>query len=148
MKKEMMEALRLTRQGRLAEAKALIQRAFGRGHAPEGMRTQVNVPPLQPESASGTGPSKLELPDPGRTETGEATPSEPTIPPPISAPPTPGRHFTVPKLKDDLGQDLLKKLRTHGPMPRQFPIEMLAPTAGRYVSGVYAGQAGTRAYKL
>jgi len=148
MKTEMMEALRLTRQGRLAEAKALIQRAFGRGHAPEGMRTEVNVQPVQPESASGSEPPKLELPDPGTTETREATPSEPAIPPSISAPPTPSRHFTVPKLKDELGQDLLKKLRAHGPAPRQFPIEMLAPTAGCYVAGVYAGQAGTRAYKL
>jgi poly(hydroxyalkanoate) depolymerase family esterase len=47
-----------------------------------------------------------------------------------------------------LGQDLLKKLGAHGPAARQFPTEMVAPAAGRWVSGVYAAQAGTRAYKL
>jgi hypothetical protein len=31
VKKEMIEALRLTREGRLSEAKALIERALGRG---------------------------------------------------------------------------------------------------------------------
>jgi len=145
MKKEMIDALRLAREGRLAEATALMRRAFGGGHAPGGLRTHVDVPPLQPEPESGTEPPKLELP-----ETGEATPNEPTIPPRISVPPTPGRLFTLPELKSmgGLGQDLLEKLGAHGPAPRQFPTEMVAPAAGRWVSGTYAGQAGTRAYKL
>ena len=151
MKKEMTEALRLTREGKLTEAKAVIERALGggAGHAPERGRGYVVEPPKLP-AESEAEPTK-EPPETGATEP-TAEPREKTTPPPTTPPPPipPFKKFEPPNLKGLRGRaaELMTKLVARGPGRRPMSPENIAPPTGRWVAGTFAGEAGTRAYKL
>jgi poly(hydroxyalkanoate) depolymerase family esterase len=151
MKQEMIEALRLTREGRLAEAGALIRRALAKGRAPGGPQAHVvEVPPLPAESGNGAEAPTQGPPGLGATQTSEKVPDDTASSPRVTVHPAPGYPFTLPDLKPmgGLTPDVLAKLAAHGPPLRQVPAERVAPAAGRWVAGAYTGQAGTRAYKL
>ncbi len=155
MKREMIEALRLTREGRLKEAKALVEQALGlgdtssagparaaRGHVVEPQRL-----PGAPESDSSSG--KTEAATAGAAEAEPKVPQEGTIPPRIRVEPPPTPRFTPPRPKPLGGQvaDVLAKLAARRPAGRQIPAEAIAPAAGRWVTGSYTGPPGTRGYK-
>jgi poly(hydroxyalkanoate) depolymerase family esterase len=151
MKKEMIEALRLTREGRLTEAKAVIERALGRGagHAPGRGRGYVLEPPQLP-AESEVEPA-MEPPETGATEPTAEPREKTTSPPPIPAPPiAPFKPFKPPDLKGLRGRaaDLMTKVVARGPARRRISPENIAPAAGRWVAGTFSGEAGTRAYKL
>jgi poly(hydroxyalkanoate) depolymerase family esterase len=152
VKKEMIEALRLTREGKLTEAKVLIERALGRGagHAPERGRGSVVEPPKLPVASEAK--PVMESQETGATQPTAEPREKTTSPPPI--PPTPPippfKPFKPPGLKGLGGraEELMNKLVARGPAQRQISSEKIAPTNGRWVAGTFSGEAGTRAYKL
>ncbi|HEX9132243.1 MAG TPA: PHB depolymerase family esterase, partial [Ktedonobacteraceae bacterium] len=133
----MVEATRLTRTGRLAEATTLIQRTLGGMSAPAGRSTraaapheavvrvvEVTPPLLEPTIQGGVGAS------PG------PVPARPAVPPQTPSP-------DVLQLPGSL----------HGSMLRGHPLRpgVVSPSShpgGKFVDGTYSNTAGTRSYKL
>jgi poly(hydroxyalkanoate) depolymerase family esterase len=151
MKTEMIEAARLTREGRLAEALALIRRSLGLGSAPAGGEGVVEAPAIDVTSRSASEPPAPEPPPAGGAETAEEPPAQPET----------GRGGTFhrvpapPLASLDLSflgglptPDISSKLPGRGLSRRQFPAEVVAPAAGQWTAGAYTGEAGRRAYKL
>ncbi len=132
------EAARLTRAGRVAEASDLIQRTLGaRGTPPP-------PPPRQPPAARH-GARVVDI-DP---ETGAPIPQQGA----------PGSDTAANGLKTDIGEamrGLLGRLGAKGPrhapsarshrQPRHAPDPM--PAGARFVAGSFAGEVGSRGYKL
>src|SRR5512133_181073 len=101
MKIEIKEATRMTREGRLAEAAALIRRNLGLGVAPVATRARVvEVPPIDVVSSSAREPVGSRVPPAteaqadaktaGHAGTGERAPFDrastaPAAPPALSA---------------------------------------------------------------
>jgi poly(hydroxyalkanoate) depolymerase family esterase len=115
----MADATRLTRQGRLAEATALIQRNLGMARA--GGR-----PCRTPEGAAGL--VHAFVPGPG-----------PTVPQPPSRQ-RPHRHHSLPVFD-------LHRLRRPGPRGGDGDVDPGSP-GGQFLDSCYTNAAGTRRYKL
>lgn len=135
-KNEINEAARLTRQGRLVEATALIRRSLGLGSAPAHARGQVvvDVPQIDVTSISASEPAAPDLPPATGAEPHPESPVQNEI----------DRRTLTPLNRSDI----LGKLPARGPSRRRFPAEVVAPTAGHWKAGTYTGEAGSRAYKL
>jgi len=150
-KSEMNEAARLTRQGRLAEATALIRRSLGA--APAHPRGHVaDVPQIDATAISTSGHTALELPPATGAETRpEDAPAQTEIDRRTSFCRAPAVHAVQPELTalNRLPMsDILSQLPARGRPRRRFPAEVVAPTAGHWKAGTYTGEAGSRAYKL
>jgi hypothetical protein len=127
MNKEMLEALRLTREGRLAEAQEIIGRATGRGDVSRGTHAYV-LEPLRIQDVSGTGAEQRD-PKPPPVETtqpGEAAPEETKagVPPviPVEPSPNPTPPPVIPKgtsARIRLRPDFFAKLAAQRPGARQ-----------------------------
>src|SRR5512141_1325181 len=140
MREEMIEALRLTREGRMAEAQELIGRALGQGAGQRPGSTRayvVNPPQLEPPGAAAP---KDDARDSERNPTGQEGAKAPwrALPPFIGSKKT---------FMGKVRADILGKLHAHAPAGRKIPIEMVAPPAGRWLDGTHTSQAGTRSYK-
>ncbi len=155
---EMMEATRLTREGKLAEATALIQRNLGAMPVPPGM-----PPKWSNADASGPIGTPLRVVDPPRTAleapaASSAPPEGPATETQAASPHPRGRFartvaavrrvFThspraTPEQKPPVAVPVRPKRR--GPT---IPAEKVAPAAGRWLAGSHTNAAGTRAYKL
>lgn len=145
MKTQMMEARRLTREGRLAEATALIRDSLGLGSAPVGARSRVvSGPAIEDTLNRASEPPAPEPPPASGTETGQKPPAQPET----------GRRSNpfAPLDLASLGglpmPKISNKLPGCGLSRSQFPAEVIAPAAGQWTVGVYTGEAGRRAYKL
>ncbi len=148
-KDKMMEAVRLTREGRLAEASALIRRSLGLGSAPDRTRARVVESPAIEATSSNTSEAAPPKPPPAgapRAPGGGQTPPPPATGRSNTVPPV----FTPPLAPLNLGSlaGLPGKLAARGPGLRQFPAEVVFPPAGQWVAGACSGEAGRRAYKL
>jgi poly(hydroxyalkanoate) depolymerase family esterase len=120
MKVGMAEATRLTREGRLAEATAVIQRTLGCADEPiESTSRVVNEPPqpAAPSLPGSTEPTLRRAPRPSRTFRGMTRPAG-------------GLTGTMPVARADI-------------LPPAGP-----EAGGRFVERSYTNRAGTRAYKL
>ncbi|HEY2588835.1 MAG TPA: PHB depolymerase family esterase [Tepidisphaeraceae bacterium] len=147
-----MEATRLTRAGRLAEATALIQRTLRSGPAPSPSADEVNAgrprdrlgqlgvgptaaavesPPSAATNAE-TAKSNVEGPSPTRARVRRVRPSRPVVSPPLISP----NELPLPGLDGLLG---------HGPRLRPA-ADVAGP--GQWISGTHTAPAGTRSYKL
>ena len=152
---DMLEANRLTREGRLTEAAALLQRLFGNGTAP-------NTPPgtAHGTAAPPTGhrPRVFDV-DP---ETGVATGSAPASMPQgrrgfaASLRPATGLAGTaLPQMPEAL-RSFLEQVNQGGLGPELGGLTMRAPTqvpdplpeGAQFVAGSFSSEAGTRGYKL
>jgi poly(hydroxyalkanoate) depolymerase family esterase len=158
---EMVEATRLTREGRLAEATALIQRNL------EGMQ----MPPRSPTDLSSAlrafettfrvaaePVATIEAPALGASSTGAGPVTELEAGPPIVAA-TAARLRRVRASRASATPDLMSPgalLRPGIPpgrpgakrVRRPVPEDAEAPAAGRWLEGTHTDAAGTRAYKL
>jgi poly(hydroxyalkanoate) depolymerase family esterase len=152
MNKDIIEAPRLTREGRLAEAVAIIKRSLASGSAETRPPAPVvDVPPFDATSNVGKDSPRSEPPPATRTEdTGKKASDEPadrragSRPPPAS--PFPGFAPNLPG-----GFSLPQILKSHVPpglTRRKLSAELIAPVGGRWSAGSHTGKAGTRAYKL
>jgi poly(hydroxyalkanoate) depolymerase family esterase len=152
MQDGMAEAARLTQEGRLAEATAVIQRVLG--GSPLGSEF---APAASPDGLSGANePIDVEghlmnEAEPVATASGPAAGRGPAAPTrPASDPPLLFRG--VPLLPDGLPLSMPDSLRiVPGIMPRSTEGETdpaVVPRGGRFVQRSYTNGAGTRAYKL
>jgi hypothetical protein len=111
-----MEATRLTREGRLAEATALIQRTLSGGQAPPNV-SMAQISSLEP--LTPTGQVATELPDAGPAPSSEApapvdTRTRPSIGATVRRVPT-GRPLVSPRMPPvDLNEPGLKGLPGRG----------------------------------
>ncbi|WP_202796867.1 extracellular catalytic domain type 1 short-chain-length polyhydroxyalkanoate depolymerase [Pedosphaera parvula] len=154
MKTEMEEATRLTREGRLAEAAALIRRSLGMGEASTATRARVvEAPPIDVTSSSTREPAELAVPLATGAEpdarTSAPRPTDQRTPPhqapaaPVTPPPNLSALLAgLPK------PDTLGKVQWRDRSGRQFAPEIVAPAAGQWRAGVFTGESGSRAYKL
>jgi len=134
MQRGMAEATRLTREGRLAEATALIQRTLGGG-----------FPPTSPESSDDVIETTSRIVD--ETSQSEASKSEASQSE-ARRPEAPSRQAT-----HNLRPAPAPKRRHRGVprMPGDVPGATENPTdseVGRFIERSYSNRAGTRAYKL
>ena len=132
MQHGMAEAMRLTQQGRLAEATAIIQRTLGGTFAPAPDGTDVADEPGETARRAVNETTRPEAPPrPGTTEKHALRPA-----------PRQPRGFRG--MEFPLG-DL------PGTMPRpveDVPASIVVPAGGQFVERSYTNRAGTRAYKL
>ena len=150
MNSKIMEATRLTREGRLAEATALIQRTLRGEHAPP----HVSVFQMSTlEAISPTREIGTEMVDAAAAPATEApasapadTKTRPSIRAKVRRMPT-GRPFvsTLPSL-DKLRMPGLKELLGRGSTLRPIPVDVVGP--GQWIAGTYTSVVGTRDYKL
>lgn len=158
MNSGIMEATRLTHEGRLAEATALIQRTLRGEHAPP------NASVFQTSSLEAISPTReigTELVDADAAPAAEAPASAPTdtktrpsIRAGVRRMPT-GRPFdsTLPSLDElctsplgDLRVPGLEELLGRGSTLRPIPVDFVGP--GQWIAGTYTSVVGTRDYKL
>src|SRR4051794_32451359 len=135
MKPEMIEAARLTKEGRLAEAMALIRRSLGLGAG----SVDVSPPSVEVGEAEVDSGSAKELPAPDHPPTAAAPIDEK---PPVQ--PETGRQGNVhpgpppilPRLDTPFPGGLrmpgMVKPPLHGPLRRGLPPEVIAPPAGQW----------------
>ena len=149
----MIEALRLARTGRLAEAAAILQRQVQGGRVPDNdtlkgtpqrgtvnphaegrLSRLIDAEPETGEPANSGPPSGRPRPDTVGTSAGKTIPGR-------------GEH-SMPKLPLGL-RSLLGQLVGRGPMPGRAPLppEPL-PEGAQFVTGSFDAEAGSRAYKL
>ncbi|PHK93821.1 esterase [Pseudoroseomonas rhizosphaerae] len=145
--KDMLEATRLTREGRLAEASALLQRLV-QGNAATGPAATT------PHGIVGTPTAWLPRIIDVHPETGEVSDAKPA---PTAGPwsaagmgkaalpqmPEALRGFLDQVSQDALGQGLDGLVR-HAPAATPEPM----PEGARFGAGSFAAEAGSRAYKL
>jgi poly(hydroxyalkanoate) depolymerase family esterase len=150
---DMLEATRLTRAGRLAEATALLQRALRNRTAPDSAAGQAGGRADRP---AGSGARLIEL----TPDTVELTDARPARAGPVSGtagsqpaastPETPRPHLP------GALRDFLDRIKTNHPEPgaagrsKRAPAYApeIVPAGGRFLEASYGNQAGTRAYKL
>jgi poly(hydroxyalkanoate) depolymerase family esterase len=147
MKTGMLEATRLTREGRLAEATALIQRSLMGVHAPP------NAPVGQAKLLELISPTGQTAAEPAAAN---KPPSSEAPAPAASAPSTRlSIHATVRRIPS--GPRFLSPLTpsvqlpgleglTRGPVLRPTPVDVAGP--GQWIAGTYTSAVGTRDYKL
>jgi poly(hydroxyalkanoate) depolymerase family esterase len=149
------EATRLTREGRLAEATALIQSSLGLGQPPQTDAAQGApgklgfleaeyrvVEPGQTADKPATAAPAVEA-----TEV-EATVTTETEPKARPVPPRPAAGFAKLRGVARLPKRLLKaKLKT-GLRPRHVPAEAISPPSGRWIASTHSSAHGNRAYKV
>lgn len=147
MKNEMMEVLRLTREGRLGEAMALIKSKLSSGQrTPDDPRSRVvDVPQIEAKSENATERSASEPPIESATETDKKATDEhsPGLSP-TGAPSFVKSGLPRPRFKPIPVVDL----HLPGQARRQIPVEVVAPAVGQWIDGAYTGATGRRAYKL
>ena len=150
---DMMEATRLTREGRLEEAMAVLQGTLrahpsvppartaseaGAGPRRPGPPLLDLVPPLEGSGGAWTAPRGEDAPAPG----GQGSPSSPGMPELLRG---------LGGLRGGLGQDLGKTLRGQlGRLPGGAgqPAPLPLPEGARFEEHVHASAAGSRPYKL
>ncbi len=149
MHPDMIEATRLTREGRLSEATALLQRMLASGaEAGRADATASGSPP------TGAGPI-IEL-TPEVIEVSAPRPFAPTAS--VEADARSGNESTTARealpgslrgLVEKIGRIGSIRSRARGPSARS-PADTpgLVPTGGRFVTAIFANPSGTRAYKL
>jgi len=153
MNKQMNDATRLTGEGRLAEAAALIRRSLGLGAAPAATRTcPVEVPAIDVDSDSTSPPTKPKVQPDTKAEADAKTSSQAATGPRIAfhrAPAAPGAPLHISALLAGLPKaGTLGRVQAPGRFGRQFSPEVIAPAAGQWRAGVFRGETGSRAYKL
>jgi poly(hydroxyalkanoate) depolymerase family esterase len=149
MHPDMVEATRLTREGRLIEATALLQRMLQSGMEPDARAdgTAAGSPPTGAAPIIELTPEVIEVsaPRPAPTEWAEAN-SDGSQPGDESAMAMPA---WVRGLVDKVGRSGLMRSRAR---PALLRVPATAPDVvlkvGRFVTGTFTGAAGTRAYKL
>jgi poly(hydroxyalkanoate) depolymerase family esterase len=132
---DMLEATRLTRAGKLAEATSLLQRFLGGG------ATQDEAPT---RAAGRLQPPQLDL-TANKVEVSVRSPDE-------APPPHASTETNLPNvLRDLIGKfgrsDLMSGLQSRfSPAPAPSPETL--PSGGQFLAGSYSNQAGARPYKL
>jgi poly(hydroxyalkanoate) depolymerase family esterase len=143
---DLLKATSLTREGRLAEATALLQRILG---APASARSDSG----RAEPVAGPGTTVIE----GvfeRIAEADASPASPTQTdraPEVDRPAKAPRPWQSPAmLRDILGSlgRTLPGLGEHGLTKPPLPTSDLVPAGGRFIQGSYSSGAGSRAFKL
>lgn len=155
----MLEATRLTRAGQLLEATALIQRTLRGQLAPdvaadttsrttdaplEGTFRVIDVAPL---------PTEVSVRGPDRSPRAAGPTEAPTIGQPPCASERSEAPSRVPRPSTRLRATLRPPWRGYGgPVSRPRPLpdrtRDVVPDGGRFLTGSYTNQAGTRTYKL
>ena len=142
---DMLEVTRLTREGQITEATALLQRLL-RGE-PAGAAPRPAAAPTRPAPPGARQPRVFDV----EPETGKASAS-------ARAPEAGTRHeavggrFALPRVPDAL-RGLLDKVRSgaqpgmEGPM-RPTPVQASLPAGARFAMQTFTNEAGSRAYKL
>ena len=147
----MVEAARLTREGRLNEATLFIQRTLGLGHTPTRASTElVNEPKLIEERFRLTAESVAApaTPDTKVRVSTEAQDGRPTVAErPVDAVTT-DRRATIhhPPFRRPSGLPL-PGMPPLG-RPRRRPVPRPAPAGGQWIVGTHTNAEGTLAYKL
>ncbi len=154
------EATRLTREGRLAEAAALLQR-LARGEAPAA---GGRPPPPPPRGGGGGGGPGRRPPRPGGAPPAagggappaQGAPRQPRVfdvdpatgeaQPPFPQGAPFGRHG-APEMPEAV-RDLLARLNRGGLAPGRAPPPAPWPEGARFVAGSFGNAAGSRGYKL
>ncbi|HWQ90317.1 MAG TPA: PHB depolymerase family esterase, partial [Clostridia bacterium] len=144
----MIEAARLTREGRLGEATALIRRSLGLGSAPAGERARVvESPAIDVASSEVREPAAPEPPLAGAQGAGQPL-TQPDTGGNNAVPPAPAPPLVPLDLRSPAGLpggDLPGKPSARGPC---FPAAVVFPPVGQWTAGAYGGEAGRLAYKL
>jgi poly(hydroxyalkanoate) depolymerase family esterase len=146
--REMLEATRLTRAGRLSEATALLQRAL-RGTAPdpanENIRDSAGTPPADQPRIIDVTPDVIEVIHHQPSSAAERA-SGPT-------PSSPGKAMTGAGVRPYMPgalRNLLERIKSGlgSVKPSAVPAPDIMPDGGRFIAGSYSNEAGSRAYKL
>ena len=131
MRAGMHEALRLVSAGKLLEATAAIQRKL------RGL--------LAPDDAPDTAAPTPDAPIEGSFHVVDA---DTVAPPPASHPPQGSASEPTVRFRAPLSQHWRQPFaRAHRPAPTPDPARDVEP-GGRFITGSYTNQAGTRSYKL
>ena len=151
MHRDMLEATRLTRAGRLTDATALLQRLLRSGRAPDTIFAAADD---TTDVSAGRASRVIDL-VPGTIEIADRPSSSGTLPPPGTASSgagtaegTAGRRMAE-ALRNRVG----RVNRTRAGMtglaePSPAYLRSVVPDGGQFVAGSYSDQAGSRAYKL
>jgi poly(hydroxyalkanoate) depolymerase family esterase len=130
----MVEATRLTREGRLAEAAALIQRLLGRTSAP-------------PSASSGHSGALGTIDVTARVST-DPSDVAPPAPPILSHGPGQESAPLLTAIRGALRLGVPTGRSGRRPARRPIPPEAVAPAVGRWIEGTHTNSAGSRGYKL
>ncbi|MFC4169402.1 extracellular catalytic domain type 1 short-chain-length polyhydroxyalkanoate depolymerase [Teichococcus aestuarii] len=153
--KDMLEAARLTREGRLAEASALLQRLLqGNAAADPAAATPqggLGIPAARPPRIIDVNPETGEVSEPApapaaaaaRRKAGGPWPAAGMGKAPLPQMPEALRGFLDQFNQGGLGQGL-EGLARRGPAAAPGPM----PEGARFVAGSFGAKAGSRAYKL
>jgi poly(hydroxyalkanoate) depolymerase family esterase len=150
---QMLEATRLTREGRLAEAMMLIQRSLGLGQPQAGDAWSAAGEPglLEAEFRVVEPPQTSETPAPAAPNVlapeVDATVTTGSKPQPVPPPPAVGR-VKMPDLAGLPLADVLKARLGAGLGARLISAEAIAPPGGRWIERNHSVAHGSRAYKL
>jgi len=153
---DMIEATRLTREGRLTEATTLLQRLLRSGMEPAAARTDLpgddgDPAPLGAAQIIEVTPEMLDVPARGRSlqagwkepDTGGSPPGNTSV---IARPPMPDRlHGFIAKVRR-IGATLSPTRTSSAVSPADDPAVL--PAGGQFLTATFADQAGTRDYKL
>jgi poly(hydroxyalkanoate) depolymerase family esterase len=152
---DMLEATRLTRAGRLAEATALLQRVLGSGTVPDPASDPTGETAHAPAGcASGIielTPDTIELMDPQRSPPARQASGTTASNGPTSGAPVIARSHLPEVLRSFL--DRVKRGPSApgiGELPRRSPPHApdVVLDGGRFLTASYGNQAGSRTYKL
>ncbi len=145
-----MEATRLTRQGRLAEATALIQRTLRGGYVrPDASKDCMgSSEPVMPTREIGTEPAdadKSAAPEAAASVACEAK-TRPFIHATVRRVPNDRSWFSPLTPPVELRVPGLEGLLGRGPVLKPTPVEVAGP--GQWITAAYTSAAGSRDYKL
>ncbi len=160
----MAEATRLTRAGRLAEATAFLQRLLGSGRTatdprPAAAGGSANATAERGSQIIDVVPDKVEVTDvKPSADTGpsaEAGPSESTRPSAHTAPTGAAASDTARSPIPAALRSFLDRLGSERgvggaakPSPAPAQRRDIVPDGGRFITGTYGNEAGSRSYKL
>jgi poly(hydroxyalkanoate) depolymerase family esterase len=144
---DMLEATRLTRAGKLAEATALLRRVLGSGTAPDTAPAPTGAPAGPGSRIIDLTPDAVELTDPEpssrtRQASGTGASSRPACLTPGTAQP----HLpeALQSFLDRIGAD-----PGMGRLAKPFPPHAdVVPDGGQFLAASYSNRAGSRGYKL